>query len=87
LHKFSQDQFCFIHLDVDIHSSYIECLTELYPKLVPGGVVVFDDYGSPKWPGAKKAVDELFSDKEESPCMSTERQDPAWYVRKPVRDV
>ena len=84
LFRSSQDRFCFIHLDVDIYSSYIECLDELYAKLVPGGVVVFDDYGSSKWPGAKKAVDEFFADKDASPGKSTERQDAAWYVRKPL---
>ena len=82
LHKFSNDRFCFIHLDVDIYESYIECLSALYDKLEPGGVVVFDDYGSPKWPGAKKAVDEFFADKEETPTLSTDREEPAWFVRK-----
>ena len=84
LHKFSQHRFCFIHLDVDIYDSYIECLSKLYSQLVPGVVVVFDDYGSPKWPGAKKAVDEFFADREESPCKSAEKKIPAWFVRKPL---
>jgi len=30
----------------------------LYPWLVPGGVMIFDDYGFPDCPGAKRAVDE-----------------------------
>jgi hypothetical protein len=51
----------FIHLDVDIYESYKECLQRLYPLLVPGGTVVFDDDGSPKWLGAKRAVDEFFA--------------------------
>ncbi len=29
--------------------------------------MVFDDYGFPSCPGARKAVDEFFSDKEEFP--------------------
>ena len=32
----------------------------LYPRLVPGGVMIVDDYGH--WRGARKAVDEYFRD-------------------------
>jgi hypothetical protein len=28
-----------------------------------GGIVMFDEYGSPKWPGATQAVNEYFGDK------------------------
>jgi hypothetical protein len=76
--------FCFIHLDVDIYESYKECLEQLYPLLVPGGVVVFDDYGSSKWPGAKIAVDEYFAQRPETVEKSTNREMAAWYVRKPI---
>ena len=32
------------------------CLNHLYPKLVPGGVIVIDDYLT--WTGCRNAVDE-----------------------------
>lgn len=32
------------------------------PFVVSGGLVVFDDCGHPRYPGVKKAVDEVFSD-------------------------
>lgn len=51
--------FCFVHLDCDLYASYLDCLEALYPRLVPGGCIVFDDYGGPKWPGADRAVDEF----------------------------
>jgi len=38
------DQFCFVHVDCDLHKSAVECLVNLYPKIVPGGAIVFDDY-------------------------------------------
>jgi predicted O-methyltransferase YrrM len=75
-------KFCFIHLDVDIYESYKECLEQLYPRLAPGGVVVFDEYNSSKWPGAKKAVDEFFAERSETIQNSSKRATPAWYVRK-----
>ncbi len=85
LQQFSDDRFCFIHLDCDLYESYKECLNMLYQSLVPGGVIVFDDYGSPNWPGAKKAVDEFFSTKTESVCLCEDLPIPSWYVRKPSK--
>lgn len=32
-----------------------------YTRLNPGGVLIFDDYGFPTCPGAKRAVDEFFA--------------------------
>lgn len=49
-----------LHLDVDLYQSYKTCLEQLFPKVVKGGVVLFDEYASPKWPGARKAIDEYF---------------------------
>lgn len=82
LPRFSDTPFCFIHLDCDIYSSYKECLHLLYENLTPGGVVVFDDYRAPKWPGAEKAVDEFFATRPERIELSNHRSDSAWFVRK-----
>jgi len=42
----------------------LKILEELYPKVVPGGIILFDEYDKDadlvKWPGAKRAVDEFF---------------------------
>ena len=43
-----------LHLDVDLYESYKICLKYLYPQVVEGGVVMFDEYGSSKFLGAKK---------------------------------
>jgi O-methyltransferase len=50
----------FVHLDVDNYESYTACLEYLYGMVVPGGILVFDDYGEDCCPGAKAAVDEFF---------------------------
>jgi O-methyltransferase len=61
-----QDEvYSFVHLDCDIYTSVKESLEFFYPRMVPGGVIVFDDYGEPNCPGAKLAVDEFMVDKPE----------------------
>ena len=82
LPRFADTQFCFIHLDCDLYESYRECLHLLYDKLAPGGVVVFDDYKAPKWPGAEIAVDEFFASRPEAVAQCRDRSNPSWFVRK-----
>lgn len=52
-------QFAFVHIDVDLYDPILDSLNFFFPKLVKGGVIVFDDYGITQFPGAKKAVDEF----------------------------
>ncbi|OIQ50044.1 Demethyldecarbamoylnovobiocin O-methyltransferase [Pseudodesulfovibrio hydrargyri] len=62
------------HVDVDIHQSVLDSCAFVYPRLVPGGFMVFDDYGIHTCPGARKAVDTFFADKPESPLVLTTGQ-------------
>lgn len=57
------------HVDVDIYRSVWDCCEFIYPRLEVGGMMVFDDYGFPTCPGARKAVDEFFSGKPETPIV------------------
>ena len=58
-------KFCFVHVDVDLYRSVYDTCQWVYPRVVPGGVIVFDDYGFPQCHGAKVAVDKFFEDKPE----------------------
>lgn len=49
----------FVHIDLDLYEPILGALNYFYPKMVPGGVIVCDDYGSLYWPGAQKAVEEF----------------------------
>jgi O-methyltransferase len=53
-------QVALAHIDLDIHSSILDSLRFLWPRLSFGGFLVFDDYGFPTCPGARAAVDEFF---------------------------
>lgn len=59
----------FVHIDVDLYEPTKGALEYFYPKLCRGGFIVCDDYGSLRWPGAKKAVEE-FCEKEKIKFVS-----------------
>ena len=59
--------FCFAHIDLDLYQGILDSLEFLYPRTTKGGVFVFDDYGFPSCPGARKAVEAFFADKPEQP--------------------
>lgn len=49
-----------LRLDTDWYESTRHELDQLFPQLVPGGVLIVDDYGH--WKGARKAVDEFLAE-------------------------
>lgn len=50
-----------LNLDTDIYEPAVTILEYLYPKIVPGGILILDDYGV--FPGETKAVDDYFRGK------------------------
>lgn len=48
-----------LRLDGDWYESTMDCLTNLYPKVVKNGVVIIDDYFT--WEGCSKAVHDYLS--------------------------
>lgn len=67
-------RFCFAHIDLDLYDGVLESLKFIYPRLSPGGMMVFDDYGFASCPGARKAVDAFFLDKPERPMVLSTAQ-------------
>lgn len=53
-----ESDIAFLHIDLDLYEGYKAALSYLWDKVVPGGIVLFDDYGY-DWAGADKAVDEF----------------------------
>jgi O-methyltransferase len=53
------ERWSFVHIDVDLYEPTRACLEYFLPRLVSGGVIVCDDYGSLMFPGAARAWDEL----------------------------
>ena len=62
------NKIAFLRLDTDYYTSTKAEMEILYDKLVPGGVLILDDYGH--WQGARKAVDDYFDIKGKKPLFS-----------------
>jgi O-methyltransferase len=59
----------FVHIDLDIHSAIKTSTEYFWPRLSPGGIILFVDYGFPTCPGARKAVDDFFADVKAKPFL------------------
>lgn len=53
--------FSFVHIDVDLYQPIKDSIEFFFPRMCKGAIMVFDDYGSNEFPGAKKAVDEFLN--------------------------
>jgi len=63
-----ETSFAFVHIDVDLYITAMECCEFFYNRMVSAGVLIFDDYGFSGYKyAAKRAIDEFFHDKRESP--------------------
>ena len=60
-------QVAYAHIDVDLYKSVCDCVEFVYPRLVPGGVMIFDDYGFPSCWRSREAVNHSFASKREKP--------------------
>ncbi|GLI94555.1 hypothetical protein LMG27198_35470 [Methylocystis echinoides] len=54
-------RFSFVHIDLDLYKPIMDSIHFFYPRMVKGGIIVFDDYGSARFPGAKVAIDEAIN--------------------------
>ena len=59
-------KFSFVHIDADLYESIVEALSFCYPRMLKGGIIIFDDYGAPTCLGAKRAIDEFFAGRVET---------------------
>jgi len=52
----TESRYRFVHVDVDLYQPTLDSFEYFWPRLVPGAVVVCDDYN---WPGGRRAVEEF----------------------------
>lgn len=53
----------YLHIDLNSAKPTLASLEFFYPRLVSGGVILFDDYGWQGYEDTKKMIDKFFSDK------------------------
>ena len=73
-HKEVKDlEFSFVHVDVDLYKTAMDCCLFFYDRMARGGIIVLDDYGFFGYMSSEKqAVDDFFRDKDENPiCLRT----------------
>jgi hypothetical protein len=61
LPRLEETSYRLVHIDTDLYRPTLECLEYFTPRLVPGGVVVLDDYASAKCSGVAEAVVEYLA--------------------------
>ncbi|NQU57297.1 MAG: class I SAM-dependent methyltransferase [Rhodospirillales bacterium] len=77
-------RFSLIHFDCDLYKPTKFALQALWPVISRGGIILFDEYGIPGWPGETKAVDEFLADKPEVKLSTFDWTNaPAAYLKKP----
>ncbi len=62
-----QLRIALLHIDVDVYDASMCALEYLYERVVPGGIIVLDDYGVVH--GETKAVDKYFESKHTPPRL------------------
>jgi O-methyltransferase len=55
---FDEQRFSFVHLDLDLESSTRDALEFFFPRLLPGGMILGDDYADAP---VRRAFDEYFA--------------------------
>jgi predicted O-methyltransferase YrrM len=58
--------FKLVHIDVDLYAPTRDSLAFFYERMVPGGIIVMDDYGFANCPGAHRAANAFMATRPES---------------------
>lgn len=53
-------EYSYVNIDVDLYDPTKNSIEYFWPKIIKGGVLICDDYGSDKTPGARKAMNDFF---------------------------
>lgn len=61
----SDRRFALVHIDADLYEPTRDSVHFFWERLVPGGLLICDDYGFTTCPGATRALDEFFADQRE----------------------
>jgi hypothetical protein len=75
-----EKRFSLIHIDVDVYEPTKYILENTWDKIVKGGILILDDYGTVE--GETRAVDEFFQDKGISIQKLPFKYKPSFIIKK-----
>ena len=58
-----KEKICLLHIDLDLYDGYKNALEIFWDQISSGGIILFDEYNEPNWPGATLAVNQFLEDK------------------------
>lgn len=76
----AQVRFAMVHLDADLYAPQLEGLRFFYPRTIKGGAIIVHDCNNP-FTGSRKALDEFFADKPETPVFVPDKSGSAVVIR------
>jgi hypothetical protein len=59
LKEHAEARFCLVNLDVDIYEPTLAILENCWDRVVPGGIIILDEYAATKWAGEARAWDDF----------------------------
>ena len=80
LNKNPEKRFAMVHVDVDVYEATKCILENIWKKVVPGGIILLDDYGIVE--GGTQAIDEFFSNKNVSFQQLKFKYKPAFVIKE-----
>jgi O-methyltransferase len=72
--------YALVHLDADLYLPQIEGLKYFYPKMTKGGVMIVHDCNN-DYVGSRRALDEFFIGKPETPIIIPDKSGSAIVVK------
>lgn len=60
-HIAKNQKFSFVHVDADLYQSVLDALDFFVPRMLTGGMILFDDYKVDSTPGCEKAIEDFFA--------------------------
>ena len=60
LSSLPDDEWSYVHIDVDLYGPTLKSLEYFFPRMATGGVIINDDYASPLFPGGGNGWIEFF---------------------------
>lgn len=75
------ERIALLHIDVDVYEPTKLALELLYDRVVPGGIIIFDDYGTVE--GETEAVDEFLLKHQHKLCkLSLSHNKPTYIIKE-----